>query len=40
MVIALLAAVALFQFQKGVISVLTGSALAGLLSYLLATLLI
>lgn len=39
-VIALLAGLALFQFQKGVISVLIGSALAGLLSYLLTTLLI
>ncbi len=37
--ITLLAGLALFQFQKGVISVLTGSALAGLLSYLLTTLL-
>jgi len=39
-VITLLAALALFRYQKGVISVLTGSALAGLLSYLLASLLI
>jgi chromate transporter len=38
--IAMFAALALFQFKKGVISVLTGSALAGLLSYLLTTLLI
>lgn len=38
--ITLFAGLALFQFQKGVISVLTGSALAGLLSYLLTTLLI
>jgi chromate transporter len=38
--ITLLAGLALFQFKKGVISVLTGSALAGLLSYLLTTLLI
>ncbi len=34
------AGLALFQFQKGVLSVLAGSALAGLLSYLVATLLI
>jgi chromate transporter len=40
MVISIFAGVALFRFQKGVISVLTGSALAGLLSYLLTTLLI
>ncbi|CAM3826867.1 chromate efflux transporter [Polynucleobacter arcticus] len=38
--ITLFAGLALFQFQKGVISVLTGSALAGLLSYLLTTLLL
>jgi chromate transporter len=38
--ISVFAGVALFRFQKGVISVLTGSALAGLLSYLLTTLLI
>jgi chromate transporter len=38
--ISIFAGVALFRFQKGVISVLTGSALAGLLSYLLTTLLI
>jgi len=38
--ITLLAGLALFRFQKGVISVLTGSALAGLLSYLMASLLI
>ncbi|MEY3419280.1 MAG: hypothetical protein RJA46_1051, partial [Pseudomonadota bacterium] len=38
--ITALAGLALFKFQKGVISVLTGSALAGLLSYLLASLLI
>jgi chromate transporter len=37
--ISLFAGVALLRFQKGVISVLTGSALAGLLSYLLTTLL-
>ncbi len=38
-VIAVFAGLALFKFQKGVISVLTGSALAGLLSYLVASLL-
>ena len=38
--ITLFASLALFQFQKGVISVLTASALAGLLSYLLSSLLI
>jgi chromate transporter len=39
-VITVLAGLALFRYQKGVISVLIGSALAGLLSYLLTTLLI
>ena len=38
--ITVFAGLALFKFQKGVISVLTGSALAGLLSYLVASLLI
>ena len=38
--ITLFAGLALFKFQKGVMSVLAGSALAGLLSYLVATLLI
>ncbi|WP_062309954.1 chromate efflux transporter [Polynucleobacter sinensis] len=38
--ICALAGLALFKFQKGVLSVLAGSALAGLLSHLLATLLI
>ncbi|MBU3621778.1 chromate efflux transporter [Polynucleobacter sp. CS-Odin-A6] len=38
--ITVFAGLALFQFQKGVISVLTGSALAGLLSYLVGSLLI
>jgi chromate transporter len=38
--ISLFAGLALFRFQKGVISVLTGSALAGLLSYLVSSLLI
>jgi chromate transporter len=37
--ISVFAGLALFRFQKGVISVLTGSAAAGLLSYLVATLL-
>jgi chromate transporter len=36
----LLAGLALFRFQKGVISVLIGSALAGLLSYFVSSLLI
>jgi len=38
MVICLLAALALFKYQKGVITVLIGSALAGLLAYLSSTL--
>ncbi len=38
-VICLLAAIALFKYQKGVITVLAGSALAGLLAYLSAILL-
>ncbi|MES2586819.1 MAG: chromate efflux transporter [Pseudomonadota bacterium] len=38
--ITVFAGLALFKFQKGVMSVLAGSALAGLLSYLVATLLI
>ena len=38
--IAVFAGLALFKLQKGVISVLTGSGLAGLLSYLLTTLLL
>jgi chromate transporter len=38
-VIAAFAGLALFKFDKGVIRVLTGSALAGLLSYLVASLL-
>ena len=38
-VITVFAGLALFQFQKGVVSVLTGSAIAGLLSYLVASLL-
>jgi chromate transporter len=37
-VICILAAIALFRFQKGVMSVLGGSALAGLLTYFVATL--
>jgi chromate transporter len=39
-VISIFAGLALFKYQKGVIPVLIGSALAGLLSYLLTTLLI
>jgi chromate transporter len=39
MVICLLAALALFKYQKGVITVLAGSALAGLLAYLSSILL-
>jgi len=38
-VITIFAGLALFRFQKGVVSVLTGSALAGLLSYLVVSLL-
>ena len=37
-VICILAAIALFRFQKGVMSVLGGSAIAGLLTYFVATL--
>jgi chromate transporter len=37
-IICLLAAIALFKFQKGVMSVLGGSALAGLLTYFVITL--
>ena len=40
LVITLFAGLALFQFQKGVLSVLAGSAVAGLLTYLVASLLI
>ena len=39
-VISLLAGLALFKFQKGILPVLTGSALAGLLSYLVGSLLV
>jgi len=39
-VISLLAGLALFKFQKGILPVLAGSALAGLLSYLVGSLLI
>ncbi len=38
-VISLLAGLALFKYQKGILPVLAGSALAGLLSYLVASLL-